>query len=40
MHRRILQLVYFVGIANFVVFFSGALYLGGDALSGEAVDGH
>ena len=40
MHRRLLQLGFFVGIVNFVIFWFAALYLGGDAISGKMVDGH
>ena len=40
MRRRLLQLGYFGGMTNFVVFFLGALYLGGDAVNGRTVDGH
>jgi hypothetical protein len=40
MHRRIVQVGFFGGLANFVAFLVGALYLGGDAANGKAVDGH
>jgi hypothetical protein len=40
MSRRMLQSVSFLGIANFVVFFIAAVYLGGDALNGRIIDGH
>jgi hypothetical protein len=38
--RRILQVVFALGFVNFLVFWFGAVYLGGDAISGKAVDGH
>jgi hypothetical protein len=40
MRRRLLQFGFLAGIVNFFVFFLAAVYLGGDALSGRAVDGH
>jgi hypothetical protein len=40
MRRRLLQFGFFAGMANFTAFFIGALYFGGDAVSGRAVDGH
>lgn len=39
MRRHALQLAVFLGLANFLVFVIGAVYLGGDALNGTAVDG-
>jgi hypothetical protein len=40
MRRRLLQFGFLVGIVNFFVFFLAALYLGGDGVSGEVIDGH
>ena len=40
MHRRILQVGIAAGFVNFAVFWIAAVYLGGDAISGKAVDGH
>jgi hypothetical protein len=34
------QVGFFGGLANFAAFMVGAIYLGGDALNGKAVDGH
>jgi hypothetical protein len=39
MEKRILQFVYAFGVVNFAVFGLGAVYLGGDAINGYAVDG-
>ena len=40
MSPRTLQLVRAFCWLNFVIFWISALYLGGDALSGKAVEGH
>ena len=40
MRRRLLQFGFFAGIANFAAFWIAAVYLGGEAISGRAVDGH
>jgi len=38
--RRILQIGFGLGIANFFVFVFVALYIGGDAINGRMADGH
>jgi hypothetical protein len=38
--RRTLRWVVFVGVANFLVFVGGAMYLGGYAISGNVWGGH
>jgi len=37
--RRALQFMFFLCIANFAVFFFVSIYIGGDAISGKAVNG-
>ena len=37
---RICLAIFGLGIVNFVLFFIGAVYLGGDAVNGKIVDGH
>jgi hypothetical protein len=40
MNRRLLQFVFVLGIVNFAAFWIGAVYLGGDAISGRISGGH
>jgi hypothetical protein len=39
MERGTLRFIFYLGIANFAVFFILALYLGGDAINGSVIDG-
>jgi hypothetical protein len=40
MRRFLLQCLFFAGILNFFTFWFAAVYFGGDAVSGRAMDGH
>jgi hypothetical protein len=40
MHYRILRFCCIAGILNFFAFWFAAVYLGGDAISGRAANGH
>jgi hypothetical protein len=40
MRHFLLRFGFFGGMVNFAIFLIGALYLGGDALNGRAVDAH
>jgi hypothetical protein len=38
--RRLLQFGVFAGFLNFLAFWVAAVYLGGDAVNGKAMEGH
>jgi len=40
MCRRLLQFGVIAGFCNFLAFWIAAVYLGGDAINGKAVEGH
>ena len=40
MRRRLLHFGVFAGLCNFLAFWVAAVYLGGDAVNGKALEGH